>query len=319
VGPTSTHEHDHDDTPGRAPGGGHSHSHAGDVARRTLIVVLAANAIYLVVEVIGGFAFDSLALLADAAHMSTDVAGLVIALVAQILITRPASARRTFGLRRAEALGALANAALILAAVVWIVVEAIGRLEEPADVGGVGLLVVAAVGLGVNLVSAFALNRVPGHSLNVRAAFLYMAADAAGSLAAVIAGIGVIAFDADWLDPVASLVIAVLVLASTWGLLRDTMNVLLEGVPRWLDVDDVESAIAGESDVEAVHHLHVWEVSSDMAALSAHVVLADTETLHDAQHRGEEIKAMLAERFGIEHATLELECHECATPDHHHT
>ena len=299
----------------------HDHDHARgvrDVAQRTLVLVLVANAVFLVVEIVGGFAFDSLALLADAAHMSTDVAGLVIALVAQALITRPASARRTFGLRRAEALGALANAALILAAVVWIVVEAIGRLEEPAEVRGLGLLVVATGGLLVNVVSAVALARVPGHSLNVRAAFLHMTADAAGSFAAVVAGIGVLAFDADWLDPVASLVIAALVLVSTWGLLRDTMNVLLEGVPRWLDVDDVESAIGAQPGVETVHHLHVWEVGSDMAALSAHVLLVDTVTLHDAQERGDEIKEMLASRFGIEHATLELECHECAEPAHHH-
>lgn len=298
----------------------HDHTHAApaDVARRTLVVVLVANALFLVVEVVGGFAFDSLALLADAAHMSTDVAGLVIALIAQLLITRPASARRTFGLRRAEALGALANSALILAAVAWIVVEAVGRLEEPAEVQGLGLLVVATIGLVVNVVSAIALARVPGRSLNVRAAFLHMTADAAGSLAAVGAGIGVLVFDADWLDPVASIVIAVLVLASTWGLLRDTMNVLLEGVPRWLDLDDVESAIASEPGVETVHHLHVWEVSSDMAALSAHVVLTDAETLHAAQDRGDDIKQMLATRFGIEHATLELECHECAQPAHHH-
>ena len=296
----------------------HEHIAPADIARRTLVLVLVANAIFLVVEVVSGFAFDSLALLADAAHMSTDVAGLVIALIAQVLVTRPASARRTFGLRRAEALGALANAALILAAVAWIVVEAIGRLEEPAAVRGLGLLVVAALGLVVNVVSAFALARVPGNSLNVRAAFLHMTADAAGSLAAVGAGIGVLAFDADWLDPVASLAIAVLVLVSTWGLLRDTMNVLLEGVPRWLDLDDVQSAIQAEMGVETVHHLHVWEVGSDMAALSAHVVLTDTETLHDAQDRGDEIKQMLADRFGIEHATLELECHECAQPVHRH-
>jgi cobalt-zinc-cadmium efflux system protein len=142
---------------------------------------------------------------------------------------------------------------------------------------------------------------------------------AANYLGAVGAGVGVLAFGADWLDPVASIVIAVLVLASTWGLLRDTMNVLLEGVPRWLDLDDVESAIAAEPGVETVHHLHVWEVSSDMAALSAHVVLTDAATLHAAQDRGDEIKHMLATRFGIEHATLELECHECAEPAHPHS
>jgi cobalt-zinc-cadmium efflux system protein len=128
----------------------------------------------------------------------------------------------------------------------------------------------------------------------------------------------VLLFDADWLDPAASLVIAGLVVVSTYGLLRDTMNVLLEGVPRWIDLTAVEAAIASEPGVETVHHLHVWEVSSDMAALSAHVVLTDTESLHAAQDRGDAIKRMLGSRFGIEHATLELECHECAEPAHRH-
>ncbi len=270
----------------------------------------------MVVEIVGGVAFDSLALLADAAHMSTDVAGLAIALIAQSLMTRPASARRTFGLRRAEALGGLANGMLVLATSGWIFYEAAGRIGDPHDVGGAGVLVVAFVGLLINLGSAWMLARAPGRDLNLRGALVHMLSDAAGSVGVMVAGIGVVAFGADWLDPVMSIVIGVLVAWAAWGLLRDALNVLLEGAPRHVDVAEVEAALAAGADVETVHHLHVWEIGSDLPALSAHVVLADAGTLHEAQERGDALKVMLAERFGIEHVTLELECHGCDTPDH---
>lgn len=270
----------------------------------------------MVVEIVGGVAFDSLALLADAAHMATDVAGLAIALVAQSLMLRPASARRTFGLRRAEALGGLANGVLILATTGWIFYEAAGRIGDPHDVGGAGVLVVAFVGLLINLGSAWMLARAPGRDLNLRGALVHMLSDAAGSVGVMVAGIGVLTVGADWLDPVMSIVIGVLVAWAAWGLLRDALNVLLEGAPRHLDVGEVEAALAAGGDVEAVHHLHVWEIGSDLPALSAHVVLAEAGTLHEAQERGDQLKVMLAERFGIEHVTLELECHWCDTPDH---
>ncbi len=299
---------------------GHDHAvvPATTRARRALWIALVANAAFLVVEVVGGLVFDSLALLADAAHMSTDVAGLAIALVAQSLILRPASARRTFGLRRAEALGGLANGALILAAAVWIFVEAAKRIGEPAEVAGGGLLAVAFVGLVVNVTSAVMLRRAQGRDLNMRGAFVHMAADAAGSVGAMAAGAGVLLFDAGWLDPVVSILIGILVVYSAWGLLRDTINVMLEGVPRHLDVEDLESALNADLNVETVHHLHVWELGGDLTALSAHVVLCEANTLHDAQQQGVALKAMLSERFGIEHVTLELECHVCDAPEHIH-
>jgi cobalt-zinc-cadmium efflux system protein len=302
-------EHDHDQDHGSVRPTDHR-------ARRALWIALGANASFLVVEVIGGFAFDSLSLLADAAHMSTDVAGLVIALIAQTLMTRPASARRTFGLRRAEALGALANGLLIIAAAIWIFVEAFSRFGDPPDVAGVGLLAVATVGLAVNVGSAIVLARARGRDLNMRGAYVHMLADAAGSVGVIIAGVGIVAFGAEWLDPFMSILIGVLVLWSAWGLLRDALNVLLEGVPSHLDVDEVEQALRAGEDVDAVHHLHLWELGADMPALSAHVVLRDASTLHEAQLRGDALKAMLAERFGITHSTLELECHACAAPDH---
>jgi cobalt-zinc-cadmium efflux system protein len=145
---------------------------------------------------------------------------------------------------------------------------------------------------------------------------VHVVADVASSAAAVVAGIGILIFGAVWLDPAASLAIGALIAWSAWGLLRDTTNVLLEAAPRDVEVHDVEETLSSEPGVMAVHHLHVWEVASDLPALSAHVVLDGAPSLHDAQVRGEQLKTMLMERFGIAHATLELECHECDTPEH---
>ncbi len=283
--------------------------------RRALWIALAANGAFLAVEVAGGIAFRSLVLLADAAHMASDVAGLAIALVAHTLMSRPASRRHTYGLQRAEVLGAQANAVLLLVAAVWILVEAVRRLSSPAAVEGAGLLVVASLGLVVNVASAVPLWRAQGRSLNLQGAFVHMASDAAGSVAAVAAGVAVLVAGADRADPVASIVVALLVVAAAGRLLRDATHVLLEGAPRGLDPVEIARALSEGPGVSAVHHLHVWDLASDTPALSAHVVLADEPSLHDAQERGDGLKAMLAERFGISHATLELECHGCDSPD----
>jgi cobalt-zinc-cadmium efflux system protein len=295
------HEHDH----------GHAHAHRA-TQRRALWISLVANAGFMVVEVVGGFAFNSLALLADAAHMLSDVAGLGIALVAQQLVDRRATARHSYGLQRAEVLGAQANGIILLAVAGWIMFEAVGRIGDPADVAGAGLLVVATLGLLVNVASAVLLARAQGQSLNMRGAFVHMAADAAGSVAAIAAGVAIVVWDANWVDPVASIVIAVLVLFAAWGLLRDTAQVLLEGTPRGMDPAIVEATLAADAEVEAVHHLHLWNLASDVPAMSAHIVLRGEEvTLHDAQASGDRLKALLDTRFGITHATLELECHPC--------
>jgi cobalt-zinc-cadmium efflux system protein len=282
--------------------------------RRALLIALAANAGFLVAEVIGGLAFNSLALLADAAHMASDVFGLGVALGAQALMDRPATARHSFGLKRAEVLGAQVNGLLLVAVSLWIMVEAVGRLDTPAEVDGGGVILIASLGLLVNLGSALLLYRARGSSLNMRGAFLHMASDAAGSIAAIVAGVAVLAWNADRVDPVASILVSLLVLWSCWGLLRDTTNVLLEGTPRHIDPDVVRAAIEDEAVVEAVHHVHLWSVASDEPALSAHVVLAGEVTLHQAQERGDELKHMLSTRFGIDHSTLELECHPCDDP-----
>jgi cobalt-zinc-cadmium efflux system protein len=296
-------------------GHGHGHSSMRELQRRALWIALAANGGFLVVEVIGGFAFDSLALLADAAHMLSDVVALAIALGAQALMVRPATRRHSYGFQRAEVLGGQINGIALVAAAGWIAYEAIGRLGDPVEVQGGGLIVVATLGLAVNLVSAVLLARARGRSVNMQGAYLHMLVDALGSVGAIAAAIAVIGWDANWADPAISLGVAVLVVWSAWGLLRDTTNMLLEAAPADVRLDDVEAALLEDPAVRAVHHLHLWSLASDVTAFSAHVVLDDVASLHDAQAEGDRLKAGLAQRFDIRHATLELECHPCGPTD----
>lgn len=279
--------------------------------RRALTFALVANGAFLVAEIVGGVVFRSLALLADGAHMVSDVAALSIALIAQRLSERPATARHTFGLQRAEVLGAQANAVLLFAASGWLVFEAVRRIGEPHHVAGAGLLAVATAGFLVNVVSAIVLERAAGHSINMRGAVMHMTLDAAGSVAAMVAGTAVLVWGAEWMDPLASLVIVVLVVAGAWRLLRDATHVLMEGTPRHLNTGEIEAFIAADAAVEDVHHVHVWNLASHVPALSAHVVISGERSLHDAQLEGNRLRVAVEERFGIGHTTFELECHGC--------
>ena len=279
--------------------------------RGALVFALIANAAFLVGEVVGGLAFHSLALMADAAHMFTDVFALAVALLAVGLTTRPSTARHTFGLERAEVLGALVNGLALLVAGVWIIVEALHRLGSPEDVRGVGVLVVALVGIAVNGVSAIVLQRSSGSSLNMRGAVIHMVTDAIGLAGTCIAAIAIIQWDATWADPMVSIGIALLVLYTGGRLLIDTVHVLLEGTPLGMSGDDVEATLLAAPGVEAVHHLHLWSLASDVPALSAHVVVEGEVSLHDAQQIGDALKERLQREHGIVHSTLELECHAC--------
>jgi cobalt-zinc-cadmium efflux system protein len=291
----------------------HDHDHAvvRSGPRGALVFALIVNAVFLVGEVVGGLAFNSLALMADAAHMFTDVFALAIALLAVGLTTRPSTARHTFGLERAEVLGALVNGLALLVAGTWIIVEALRRLGSPEDVRGGGVLVVALIGIAVNGVSAIVLQRSSGSSLNMRGAVMHMVTDAIGLAGTCVAAIAVIEWDATWTDPVVSIGIALLVLYAGGRLLIDTVHVLLEGTPLGMNGDDVEATLLAAPGVEAVHHLHLWSLASDVPALSAHVVVEGEVSLHDAQQIGEALKERLAHEHGIVHATLELECHAC--------
>jgi cobalt-zinc-cadmium efflux system protein len=288
-----------------------AHEHVVDrgTQAKVLWIALLANAALMVAELVGGFTFHSLSLLADAVHLLTDVSGLAIALLAIRLMRQPPNERHSFGLQRSEALAAQGNALILIAASVWVIVEAVRRLMHPEHVSGLGLLAVASLGLVVNLGSALLLKRESGQSLNMRGAFLHLVSDAAGSVGAMLAGIAILIWDSHRADPAVSLFISALILWAAWRLLKETTHVLLEGTPSGMDIVEVEQAFIGTSEVKGVHHLHVWSLASDVLALSAHVVLGEDTSMQDAQIKSEELKEMLSTRFGIEHATLEMECH----------
>lgn len=279
--------------------------------RRALWIALIANGSFLLVEVIGGIVFGSIALLADAAHMLSDVAALAIAIVANVLVTRPGSSRHTYGYQRAEVLAAQINGLLLLGVSVWIAIEAIERFKSPRVVASTGLMAVASAGLVVNVFSAIVVARASGSTVNMKGVFYHLAADSASSVLTILAGVAIAATGQTWFDPAASLAITAAVIWAAIDLLHEVSGILLEAAPKGMSVEEISSAIASEDGIESIHHLHLWNLASDVPALSAHVVIDGDPSLHEAQAKGDELRRMLEERFGIAHATLELECHEC--------
>lgn len=289
---------------GHGHGGAHGHDHARTANRRRLAIVLALSATYMVAEAVGGAIANSLALLADAGHMLSDVAALALSLFALRIAGRPATTRRTYGFHRAEILAALANGATLLAIAAFVVFEAFQRLREPPAVDGALMVGIASGGLLVNLIGLRVLHGGRGDSLNVRGAWLHVLADAMASVGAILAGVLLLAFGWAWADPAASVLIALLVVASSWSLLRETLGVLMEGAPGGVDVDAVRDAMLDVDGVTAVHDLHVWSITSGMVALSAHVRATDGAS-GDALLRS--LGAVLRERFDIVHTTIQVE------------
>lgn len=290
----------------------HRHDHGATRAANTkrLRWALALAASFMVAEVVGGLAANSLALLADAGHMLSDVAAIGLSLFALWMAARPSGAGKTFGYHRVEILAALVNGATLVALAVWVVVEAVGRLDEPPEVRGPLLLVVAIGGLVVNLIALLVLHGGRDESLNVRGAWLHVMADALGSVQAIAAGALIWAFGWYWVDPVASIVIAVLIVYSSWSLLQEAVSVLMESAPGHLDVDEVRDAILAVEGVGEVHDLHVWTITSGFVALSAHVVAQEGRN-------GDLLPALrgeLHDRFGIEHVTIQVEPEPCGVP-----
>ncbi len=268
-------------------------------------IALALTLSYMAAEVAGGVASGSLALLADAGHMLSDAGALGLALFAMWIARRPPSAHRTFGFLRTEILAALANGAALLAISILICVSALERLFHPTHVEGPLLLAVAAGGLAMNLVALAILNRGRRESLNVHGAWLHVVSDALGSLGAMLSGALVWAFGFSWADPIASVLIALLVVRSAWGLLQEALAVLMEHAPKHVDVDEVRLAMAAFPAVAGVHDLHVWTITSGLVCLSAHVVTGSTGDEQQGVLAG--LTGLLRERFRIEHVTLQLE------------
>ncbi|MEV7863389.1 cation diffusion facilitator family transporter [Streptomyces hirsutus] len=295
--------HDHGHAHGAPPGGTASAAYRGRL-RAALAITLGV----MVVEIIGGLLADSLALVADAAHMATDALGLGMALLAIHFANRPPSEHRTFGYARAEILAALANCLLLLGVGGYVLYEAIQRFIAPAPTEGGLTLVFGAIGLVANLVSLTLLMRGQKESLNVRGAFLEVAADAFGSVAVIVSALVVVATGWTAADPIASLVIAVLIVPRAFRLLRETLDVLLEAAPKDVDMAQVRAHILGTQGVEDVHDLHAWTITSGMPVLSAHVVVS-SEVLSAIGHEKmlHELQDCLGDHFDVQHCTFQLE------------
>ena len=276
-----------------------------------LSVVLGLTLTFMVVEAVGGWLSGSLALIADAGHMLTDAGALGLTLLSAWIALRPASQSKTYGYQRWEILAALINGAALFGIAGWVVVEAIQRIQQPEPIRAGLFLVVAAAGLVVNLFSLFILHGIKDGNLNTRGAYLHVLGDAMGSVGAL--GAAAIIATTGWTlaDPLISIVLSLLILVGAWRLLRESTDILLEGVPGHLSMADVQSCMLAVPGVTAVHDLHVWSVSSGMVAMSGHAIVPDLD------HHPEVLERIRAEmcRLGIGHVTIQLEVqHECEEP-----
>jgi cobalt-zinc-cadmium efflux system protein len=272
--------------------------------RRVLAAVLGLTVAYTAVEFVGGLLTGSLALLADAAHMLSDNLALSLALIAVWLAGRPSTPERSFGYQRAEVLAALANGVLLVLLAIWIFVEAWGRFSDPPEVLAGWVVLVALVGLGVNLASAAILERAAHDSLNVRAALRHVLADALGSVGVLAAALVILVTDWRYADPIAGVLIALLVLASSWSVIRDSVHILLEGAPRGMDARELGRRMTEVPGVVEVHDLHIWTITSGFPALSAHVLV---ERGDDCHARRRELEELLLRDYGIGHTTLQVD------------
>ena len=292
------HHHDHSRAHGHA-----GHSHAPDTFGFAFAIGVALNTLFVAAEVIFGYAANSLALISDAVHNFSDVIALLLAWAAVWLARKRPTQQHTYGYRRASILAALINAGLLLIAVGGIAVEAINRIREPADVAGWTVVLVATLGIVVNGATALLFMRGRHGDLNIRGAYLHMAADAGVSLGVVVAAFAIMLTGWQWVDPAISLCIAAVVLASGWGLAKDSVNLALDGVPKGIELADVKDYLGQLQGVTEVHDLHIWAMSTNETALTVHLVRPggyEDSFLHGVCEE-------LSHRFNIQHATLQIE------------
>ena len=304
--------HSPPDTRGRGPAGrGHSHQHgltATGRHRRALTAVLALTTLIAIAEVIGALITGSLVLIADAAHMTADAAGVGLSLLAAYFAARPATARRTFGYARAEILAAMVNGVLLFGMAAFIFIEAIRRLISPSPVQSGLLIVFGVIALAANGVSLLLLRRGQAESLNLRGAFLEVASDTLGAAAVIVTGIVIATTGFTRADPIASLAVGLLILPRTWQLLREAVDVLLEASPRGIDLTEVRRHMIELGGVRGVHELHAWTITSGLPVLSAHVVV-DAEILADGRSGMmlDRLQDCLRGHFDVEHSTFQIE------------
>lgn len=314
--PTPTHAHDHAHDHALAHGQGHEHGHhhgighshashvgSGPDAARRLTWALIITLLFLVAEVVGGILSNSLALLADAGHMFTDAGALALSLFVAWYAKQPSNSRKTYGYIRLEILAAFVNGATLLAISAWITFEAVLRLRTPEPTQGGMMLAVAVAGLGANLVAGWMLRPRDGDSLNMRGAYLHILGDLLGSLGTVAAAL--IIRQTGWTkaDPIVSILTTLLIVRSSWALVRESVDILMEGAPSHISCDQVRTALADIPGVEEVHDLHVWTLTSGVVAMSAHAVVPDADRHQSVLVAAHDTVA----RFGIHHVTVQLE------------
>ena len=297
------------------PGMSHDHDHGARSANeRNLWIVLVLTAVFMVAEVVGGLLTNSLALISDAAHMFTDAAALAIALAAIGIGKRAADHKRTFGYYRFEILAAAFNAVVLFLVAGYILYEAVQRFRSPPEIQPVGMLAIAAIGLVVNLVGMRILRGGAESSLNVKGAYLEVWADMLGSLGVIFAGVVIYFTGWAWVDAVVAVALGLWVVPRTWKLLKESLNILLEGVPAGMALNDIEQALLAVPGVQAIHDLHVWALTSGKNSLTVHAVLApgaaEQQVLRSAAR-------MLEERFQLTHTTIQVEAAACAQEQAH--
>jgi cobalt-zinc-cadmium efflux system protein len=286
----------------------HHHIHAepgSENSRRRLAIALFLTAGYMVVEAVGGYLFNSLALLADSGHMLSDVMALGLSWLALQIGQRSPTDRHTFGFKRTEILAALMNGVALWVIVALLFYEAGRRFFHPPQVEGAGMLIVASAGLAVNFLIAALLFRSRRDNLNIRSAFIHVIADALGSAGAILAALVILATGLNWVDPLVSVLIGFLILFSSWELLKESVHILMEGVPTGMQIRDIEETLLEQDGVCCVYDLHVWSITSNRHALSAHVVLSDlTEDRNQVLKR---LNTVLVDKFHIDHTTIQIE------------
>jgi cobalt-zinc-cadmium efflux system protein len=296
--------HSHGDDHGHSHGLGHAHAHAPVDFGRAFAIGIALNILFVAAEAIAGLSTGSMALLADAGHNLSDVIGLLVAWGGATLAKRPPSKRFTYGLRGSTILAAMINALLLLVAIGAIALEAVQRLAVPQPVPGVTVMIIAGIGIFVNGGTAMLFMRGRSQDLNIRGAYLHMAADAAVSAGVVVAGAAILWTGAAWIDPMVSVAICFVIFWGTWGLLRDSVTMSLAGVPGEIDRDKVEIELLISPGVTRVHDLHIWPMSTTEVALTAHIVIPRG---HPGDAFLEEVRHRLKHSFGIDHVTIQIE------------
>jgi cobalt-zinc-cadmium efflux system protein len=291
----------------------HSHERRGAESINKLKIALLLTAVYMFAEAIGGWLTNSLALLADAGHMLTDVAALSLTLAAIWFASRPATAKKTFGYYRLEILAAFINGIALVLISLFVIYEAYERWQTSPEIRGTALTIIAVGGLIINLVCAWLLHGNHEHDLNMRGAWLHIMGDVLGSVTAIAAGILIVAFGWLWADALCSVLISLIIIAGAWNLIKESVNVLLEGTPAHINLKAVEETIRQTEDVQDVHDLHIWTITSGMEALSVHIIHRETVSQKALLQN---VRTKLHDEFGIDHLTIQMETVEAELESH---